>query len=70
MQIHATDAPAHLTCMQVWDPILIIAQIVSLQCLFYLSLGFWQALFLGECSGKAHAHLPALGHWPLDGCLA
>lgn len=49
---------ADLTCMQVWDPILIIAQIVSLQCLFYLSLGFWQALFLGERSRKARAHLP------------
>lgn len=34
--------------LQVWDPVLIIAQILSLQCLFYLSLGFWQALFLGK----------------------
>ncbi|ELU07526.1 hypothetical protein CAPTEDRAFT_92364, partial [Capitella teleta] len=25
----------------VWDPILIIAQIVTIQCVFYLSLGFW-----------------------------
>mmetsp|Transcript_5022 Transcript_5022/g.8757 ORF Transcript_5022/g.8757 Transcript_5022/m.8757 type:complete len:250 (-) Transcript_5022:370-1119(-) len=31
----------------VWDPALIIAQIVSIQCLFYLSLGLWQLVFLG-----------------------
>lgn len=32
----------------VWDPILIVAQIVALQCLFYLSLGLFQAIFLGH----------------------
>jgi hypothetical protein len=42
---------------QVWDPVLIIAQIVSIQCLFYLSLGFWQALFLGKVPG-AGLNLP------------
>ncbi|PNW77143.1 hypothetical protein CHLRE_10g423950v5 [Chlamydomonas reinhardtii] len=31
----------------VWDPILIIAQIVTLQCLFYLTLGLFQGLFIG-----------------------
>mmetsp|Transcript_4185 Transcript_4185/g.4839 ORF Transcript_4185/g.4839 Transcript_4185/m.4839 type:complete len:174 (-) Transcript_4185:639-1160(-) len=31
----------------VWDPILIIAQIVSMQCLYYLSLGILQWLLLG-----------------------
>ena len=35
--------------MQVWDPVLIVFQIVSLQCLFYLSLGLWQAVFIGKC---------------------
>jgi hypothetical protein len=32
---------------QVWDPGLIVAQIVSVQCLFYLALGLLQAALLG-----------------------
>ncbi|KAG2446261.1 hypothetical protein HXX76_000851 [Chlamydomonas incerta] len=31
----------------VWDPILIVAQIITLQCLFYLTLGLFQGLFIG-----------------------
>jgi hypothetical protein len=34
--------------VQVWDPALIIAQIISVQCLFYVSLGLIQALTIGE----------------------
>lgn len=34
---------------QVWDPVLIVFQIVALQCLFYLGLGLWHVLLLGEC---------------------
>ena len=34
-------------CMQVWDPVLIISQIVSLQCLFYLTLGVFDAILIG-----------------------
>jgi len=36
----------------VWDPWLIIAQIISLQCLFYMSLGLWQMLFVGPYIGR------------------
>lgn len=36
----------------VWDPVLIVFQIVSLQCLFYLSLGLWQAVFIGPYVGR------------------
>jgi len=32
---------------QVWDPVLIVAQIVTLQCLFYLSLGALLFVFVG-----------------------
>lgn len=31
-----------------WDPVMIIAQIVTLQCLFYMTLGLWQAILVGE----------------------
>ena len=31
----------------VWDPWLIVAQIICLQCSFYLSLGVFMILFLG-----------------------
>ncbi|XP_042429307.1 protein SYS1 homolog [Zingiber officinale] len=31
----------------VWDPWLILAQIVSLQCLYYLTLGFFMVLLVG-----------------------
>lgn len=33
--------------VQVWDPALIIAQIISVQCLFYISLGLIQAVTIG-----------------------
>lgn len=32
---------------QVWDPCLIIAQILAVQCLFYLSLGFLEWIIIG-----------------------
>lgn len=35
----------------VWDPALIIAQIVSVQCLFYISLGLIQAITIGPTLG-------------------
>ena len=38
----------------VWDPWLILAQIITVQCLFYLSFGLLLYVFLGE--------LPTL--WP------
>lgn len=40
--------PLCVKLRQVWDPWLIIAQIISVQCLFYLSLGLFQMLFIGE----------------------
>lgn len=46
-----------MAALQVWDPVLIIAQIISIQCLFYLSLGLWQVLFLGEHAGRNRAWL-------------
>ena len=33
--------------VQTWDPVLIVAQIVTLQCLFYLSFGLLLYLLLG-----------------------
>ncbi|GLC36025.1 hypothetical protein PLESTM_000393900 [Pleodorina starrii] len=45
----------------VWDPVLIIAQIVTIQCLFYLSLGLWQGLFLG--SSVARLSIQHLFSW-------
>jgi protein SYS1 len=42
----------------VWDPLLIVAQIISVQCLFYLSLGLWLTVFLGEATLQdAVAHI-------------
>ncbi|KAF8067111.1 sys1 [Scenedesmus sp. PABB004] len=35
----------------VWDPVLITAQIVAVQCLFYVSLGLLQAVMLGPTLG-------------------
>ena len=29
----------------VWDPFMIIAQIVTLQCIYYVSLGLWIFIF-------------------------
>ncbi|KAJ9527330.1 hypothetical protein QJQ45_025593 [Haematococcus lacustris] len=46
----------------VWDPTLIIAQIISLQCLFYLSLGLWQMLLLGAGIRVVHAGKPLRQH--------
>lgn len=39
-----------ITLLQIWDPWLIIAQIVALQSLFYLSLGAWNVLLVGAFS--------------------
>lgn len=36
---------------QAWDPVLILGQIAALQCLFYLTLGLLQALFLAGRAG-------------------
>lgn len=36
---------------QVWDPVLIIAQITAVQCLFYISLGLLQWLVVGWIGG-------------------
>ena len=44
---------------QVWDPVLIISQIASLQCLFYLGLGIIQTMLLGELAACFGATLPA-----------
>ena len=33
-----------------WDPVAITAQIVALQCLYYLSLGLLYKLIVGECA--------------------
>jgi protein SYS1 len=42
----------------VWDPLLIVAQIISVQCLFYLSLGLWLTVFLGAATLQdAVAHI-------------
>ncbi|KIY93984.1 hypothetical protein MNEG_13977, partial [Monoraphidium neglectum] len=35
-----------LACTQVWDPVLITAQIVSVQCLFYIVLGALQFVII------------------------
>ncbi|GAX77520.1 hypothetical protein CEUSTIGMA_g4964.t1 [Chlamydomonas eustigma] len=35
-----------------WDPILIISQIASLQCLFYLTMGIFNAMFLSPFLGQ------------------
>lgn len=43
----ASRAEAMFYGAPVWDPALIVAQIVTLQCLFYLSLGALLFLFVG-----------------------
>jgi hypothetical protein len=45
----ACSPPACAHRAQAWDPVLIIAQIAALQCLFYLTLGVLQAAMLGAC---------------------
>ncbi|GIL67881.1 hypothetical protein Vafri_21145 [Volvox africanus] len=45
----------------VWDPVLIIAQIATIQCLFYLSLGLWQGILLGP--NVAHLSIQHLFSW-------
>ena len=32
-----------------WDPVMILAQIAAMQCLYYISLGILLSLFVGEC---------------------
>lgn len=39
----------------VFDPLLIVAQIAGLQCCFYISLGFW--LFVADSIGDVHRTL-------------
>ena len=39
----------------VFDPLLIVAQITGLQCCFYISLGFW--LFVADSIGEVHRAL-------------
>lgn len=55
-----TNGPLPLLPLQVWDPALIIAQIVSVQCLFYISLGLIQAVTIGtamqQAAGGAATH--------------
>lgn len=34
-----------------WDPVTILAQIVAVQCLYYLSLGLLFKLIVGEAAG-------------------
>lgn len=50
---------------QVWDPVLIIGQIASIQCLFYLSLGMLLALALGK---QRSPHHQTLLHTPASVC--
>lgn len=38
-----------------WDPLLIVAQIVSLQCLYYLSLGVMVLAMLGPTTAAGDA---------------
>jgi hypothetical protein len=59
-------------CLQVWDPALIIAQIVSVQCLFYISLGLIQAITIGARAGSRQQAAPPStlldGLTPADAC--
>ncbi len=43
---------------QVWDPVLIVAQIVTLQCLFYLSLGALLFVFVGAPPARPRRQRP------------
>lgn len=53
---------------QVWDPVLITAQIVSMQCLFYIGLALLQLLILGAhphtiyTLPEHHCHRPRSAH--------
>lgn len=47
--------------LQVWDPVLIVAQILAVQCCFYLGLGILQAALLGALLA-AQAHAPPFIH--------
>jgi hypothetical protein len=42
---------------QVWDPVMIVGQIVSVQCLFYITLGLWQTVLVGEAQ-RARTRTP------------
>ncbi len=37
----------------VWDPVLITAQIITMQCLFYASLGLTLWMFVGAASASS-----------------
>ena len=54
----ACDAAYPLVLPQVWDPVMIIGQIVSVQCVFYITLGLWQTLLVGEAPAAPRLHAP------------
>ena len=45
---------------QVWDPVLIVAQIVTIQCLFYISFGLLLWTLVGELHYEHQAAVIAL----------
>ena len=51
----------------VWDPVLIVAQIATVQCIYYLGLGVLMGMLVGErvtyvrVQDRAHAALHRLG---------
>jgi hypothetical protein len=56
-----------ISCMlQVWDPQLIIAQIITVQCLFYISLGLIQAVTIGELQVPSSSPPAQHPDWALD----
>ena len=40
---------------QVWDPVLIVAQIVTIQCLFYISFGLLLWILVGKLNYEQQA---------------
>ncbi len=50
----AADAAAPFRlAAQVWDPVMIIGQIVSVQCIFYITLGLLETVLVGEARRPA-----------------
>jgi protein SYS1 len=45
-----------------WDPILISGQIVTMQCLYYISTGLWLTLLMGLFLSPSWTHAPTLHH--------
>ena len=65
----------------VWDPWLILAQIITVQCLFYLSFGLLLYLFLGafvvdamqcleQTSSCTHLDTKLMPAWPVNNLLS